>query len=244
MGRVELGLGCATVPRGSGDSRLVVVGGLGHEGVLLVLLGDVELLQHLPRVVHTCPGHPGRVGGHGLSGVDHHHCRVHVRGLQVNLGLLEEVETGLLWHWGGCDGLLLPLNLLLLLMGMLLLLLSLLRVLLHNRLLWLLLLRGAGEYWHGFLILLLRVVAKHIVGVVNTAVAINHLCLGDRLRGGHGVLLLILLSIVIIFGGQVGLSVGGRVLGPLGLNVARLSDEVDQGVQLLVGGSGHCPGLN
>ena len=38
-------------------------------------------------------------------------------------------------------------------------------------LLWLLLLRGAGEYWHGFLLLLNVVVAKHVIGLVNAAIA-------------------------------------------------------------------------
>jgi len=218
---------------------LLMVG--SHEGVLLL---DVHLLQHLPRVVHAAPGHPRGMGGHWrpLTMMDHHHGGVHVRGLEIDLRLLEKIETGGFLHWG--DGLLLNL----LLLGVMLLLLNLLwDFLLHIRLL---LLRGAGEYWHGFLgLLLLRViVAKHVIGLVNTAVAVSHLRLDDRLGGWHRVLILILsvlsvLSVVILLGAHVGLGVGGGVLGPLGLDVARLADQVDQSVEILVGAAGDGAGL-
>merc|ERR1740128_844957 len=130
---------------------------------------------------------------------------------------------------------------------MLLLLNLLWDFLLHIRFL---LLRGAGEYWHGFLgLLLLRViVAKHVIGLVNTAVAVSHLRLDDRLGGWHRVLILILgvlsvLSVVILLGAHVGLGVGGGVLGPLGLDVARLADQVDQSVEILVSAAGDGAGL-
>ena len=236
--RVKLCPGVSAAGHGRDPGLLLVLVVGGHEGVLLL---DVHLLQHLPRDVHAAPGHPGGVGGHWrpLTMVDHHHGGVHVRGLEIDLRLLEKIETGRFWHWG--DGLLLNL---LLLCVMLLLLNLLWDFLLHNRLL---LLRGAGEYWHGFLLLLLRVVvAKHVVGLVNTAVAVGHLRLDDRLGGRHRVLILILgvLSVVILLGAHVGLGVGGGVLGPLGLDVSRLADQVDQSVKILVGGASDGSGLH
>ena len=236
--RVELSPGVSAAGHGRDPGLLLVLVVGGHEGVLLL---DVHLLEHLPRDVHAAPGHSRGVGGHWrpLTMVDHHHGGVHVRGLEIDLRLLEKIETGRFWHWG--DGLLLNL---LLLCVMLLLLNLLWDFLLHNRLL---LLRGAGEYWHGFLLLLLRVVvAKHVVGLVNTAVAVGHLRLDDRLGGRHRVLILILgvLSVVILLGAHVGLRVGGGVLGPLGLDVSRLADQVDQSVEILVGGAGDGAGLH
>ena len=220
---------------------------LGHEGVLLL---DVHLLQHLSRVLHSAPGHSRRMSGHSagdrrpLPMMDHHHGRVHVRGLEVNLRLLEKVKTGGFWHRSG--GLLL-LNLLWW-GGMLML--DLLRGTGNNLLLWLLL-RGAGKYWQRFLRLLFRVVvAKPVIGFMTTAVAIGHLWLDDGLCGRHGVFILILcvlsvLSVVVILGGHVivGLSVCGGVLSPLGLDVSRLADQVDQSVKLLVGAAGNSAGL-
>ena len=176
--------------------------------------------------------------------MDHHHGRVHVRGLEVNLRLLEKVEAGGFWH--GSGGLLL-LNLLWW-GGMLML--NLLRSAVDNLLLWLLL-RGTGKYWQRFLRLFRVAVAKPVIGLVNTAVAVSHLWLDDGLSGRHGVFILILgvlsvLSIVILLGGQVivGLGVCGGVLGPLGLDVSRLADQVDQSVKLLVGATGNSAGLS
>jgi len=222
---------------------LLVVG--CHESVLLL---DVHLLQHLSVVVHASPGHSRGVSSHWrpLTMMDHHHSGVHVRRLEINLRLLEKVETGgFYWHWR-YDWLLL--NLLLLLLSVMLLLLNLLwEIFVNWLLLWLLLLRGTGEYWHGFLLLLNVVVAKHVIGLVNAAVAIGHLWLDDGLSSRHRLLILILsvLSVVVILGGHVvvGLSVGGGVLGPLGLDVARLADQVDQSMELLIGASGNGAGL-
>lgn len=64
-----------------------------------------------------------------LGWMNHHHCRIHVRRLQINLRLLQEVEAGqclllrmlLLWLWNCRD--LLLLWCLMLLLGHLLLLL-------------------------------------------------------------------------------------------------------------------------
>ena len=179
--------------------------------------------------------------------MNHHHSGVHVRRLEINLRLLEKVETGgFYWHWR-YDWLLL--NLLLLLSVMLLL--NLLWEILDNwLLLWLLLLRGAGEYWHGFLLLLSVVVAKHVIGLVNTAVAVGHLWLDDGLSSRHGVFILILsvlsvLSVVVILGGHVvvGLGVGGGVPGPLGLDVPGLADQVDQSMELLISAASNGAGL-
>ena len=248
-------LGSATVPGcivghscSYGYGLLLVVG--CHESVLLL---DVHLLQHLSVVVHASPGHSGGMRGHWrpLTMMNHHHSGVHVRRLEINLRLLEKVETGSFYgHWR-YDWLLLNLLLLVLLSVMLLLLNLLLEILDNWLLLWLLLLRGAGEYWHGFLLLLLSVVvAKHVIGLVNTAVAVGHIWLDDGLSCRHRLFILILsilsvLSVVVILGGHVvvGLGVGGGVPGPLGLDVARLTDQVDQSMELLIGAAGNGAGL-
>ena len=77
----------------------------GKDGGLLLLLLQMELLQHGTRLVHILVHarlllHARRVSLQGvdwsLGRVDHDHCRIHVRRLQVNLRLLQKVEAGLL----------------------------------------------------------------------------------------------------------------------------------------------------
>merc|ERR1711963_790809 len=82
----------------------------------------------------------------------------------------------------------------------------------------------------------LSVVSKHGAVMVNTVTVGGGGgggLLDDRFGGGHLlVILLSILSVVVSLHGRVGLGVGRRVLGPLGLHISRLSDGADQSVQI------------
>merc|ERR1719348_2378570 len=174
--------------------------------------------------------------------MNHHNCRIHVGRFKIYFRVLKETD----WSWFWSCGLLMLLSLGLCCWLLLWWLLLLLHGVFWSHL-WLLFLRWAGKYWHWFFILSVAVVVtKHVVLGVGVAIGSLHLVIGDRLSGRHGVILLILLSIlsvVVSLGGNIGLGVGGRVPGPLGLDVSGLADGVDQDVQILIRGACHCPAL-